>query len=143
MFTWLYQTLPVVAVVGFLTLGLTVALQPSRLKGLWMVPAALSLLFLIYSVFTISVEGPGGFWTEHLSGAWGNQIWLDLLLSIGVAFALLAPRARALGMHPLAWFIAIACTGGIGLLAMLARYLQLAGQAEGAIAPTLANGSGR
>ena len=55
----------------------------------------------------------------------GNQIWFDLLLSMGTAFALLAPRAKARGIRLAPWFVAIACTGSVGLLAMAARYLFL------------------
>lgn len=73
----------------------------------------------------MAFAGPFGFWPEHVRNAWGNQIWFDLLLSVGMAFALLAPRARAQGMRLVPWFIAVACTGSVGLLAMGARYLFL------------------
>jgi len=42
-------------------------------------------------------EAPLGFWVEHPRHLWGNQIWFDLLLAAGVAWALLVPRARRLG----------------------------------------------
>ncbi|WP_306251904.1 hypothetical protein [Parvularcula sp. IMCC14364] len=91
----------------------------------WMIPACLSFVFFMYSALTVFQEGPLGFWTEHISDMWGNQIWFDLLLAIGVSFFLLAPRAKAVGMRLFPWLIFIICTGCIGLLAMLARFLYL------------------
>ena len=83
----------------------------------------LSAVFFAWSARAIILEGPLGFWPEHNRNAWGNQIWFDLLLGVGTAFALLAPRAEAQGMRLVPWFVAIACTGNVGLLAMCARYL--------------------
>jgi hypothetical protein len=39
-----------------------------------------------------------------------------------MAYALVARDAARLGMRPLLWLILIACTGSIGLLAMVSRY---------------------
>jgi hypothetical protein len=89
----------------------------------WIVPAALSAAFLLYSAATVAAEGPLGFWPEHTRNLWGAQIWIDLLLGVGTAWALLVPEARRVGVRPLPWLVAIVCTGSIGLLAMFARVL--------------------
>lgn len=127
----LYQTLPVVAALGFAGAGLWAALRTpaATLRGGWIAPAVLCLLFLAWSLFTIASEGLAAVWSEHVRNAWGNQIWFDLLLGVGTGFALIAPRARAVGMRPLPWFILVACTGCVGLLAMASRYLFLAERA--------------
>jgi hypothetical protein len=93
--------------------------------GAWLFPAVLSISFLIFSLVTISREGILGFWTAHTENMWGNQVWFDLLLAVGIAWFLIMPRARAAGMRPAIWLVLVMCTGCIGLLAMLARLLQL------------------
>ena len=93
--------------------------------GLWRVPAALSALFFAASLVPVTSGGLLGFWPEHIRNDWGNQIFADLLLCAGSAFFLILPRARAVGMNPLLWLLAIAATGSIGLLATLARLLYL------------------
>jgi hypothetical protein len=123
----LYQTIPVIAILGFIAMGVFVSTP--RLKamtqGSWIAPAALGGLFLTWTLYAVSREGLLGFWPQHVRDAWGNQIWLDLLLSLGVAFCLLAPRARAVGMRLPLWFALVVCTGSIGLLWMLARFMFL------------------
>jgi uncharacterized membrane protein YhaH (DUF805 family) len=90
----------------------------------WWVPAFFSAAFLAYSLWPILTLGPLGFWPEHVSDLWSVQIFFDLLCSATVAWALLVPRARAVGMGPWPWLALIAATGSIGVLAMLARVLQ-------------------
>lgn len=97
----------------------------ARTTNLWRVPAALSLGFLLFSLYTVASEGALGFWPEHTRNFWANQIWFDLLLAVGVGWFLLVPQARSLGMRPLPWLALVASTGSIGLLAMLARLLYL------------------
>ncbi len=120
-------TLPAVAALLFLIAGCAQALAGGPLlpRGGWIVAVGLCLCFFALSLVAVSSGGPLGFWAEHIRNSWGNQIWCDLLLGVGTAFVLLRPRARAAGMHPLPWFILIACTGSIGLLAMVARCLVL------------------
>ena len=116
--TALYQILPIVALVLLL---LAMATAAMRQTGSWMIPAGVSLLFLAWSLYTVAVEGPLGFWPNHTQNAWGNQVWFDLLIAIGIGWTLLLPRARVAGMRPLPWAVLILCTGCIGLSAMLAR----------------------
>lgn len=124
----LYQTLPIVALAGFIVTGVLISRRPGGAlsHAAWIAPAALSVLFLAWSLFAVSRQGLLGVWPEHVRGPWANQIWFDLLLALGVAFSQLAPRARAVGMRPFPWFVLIAATGSVGLLAMLARCQYLA-----------------
>lgn len=120
------QTNATIGAVGFVlgTLAVSQGLG-TRIRRRWIFPATLSAGFFAYSLYTISQEGPTGFWPEHTRNLWGNQIWFDLLLAAGVGFAALAPRAQAVGMNLLPWLFTVAATGSIGLCAMIARVIQL------------------
>jgi hypothetical protein len=120
----LNQILPVLAAVCTLAFGVMRATR-GNWRGQWWEPALLSAVFLGFSGYAMMSEGTFGFWPEHVRNNWGNQIFIDLLIAASVAFTLLVPRARAAGMKPLPWFALIACTGSIGLLAMVARCLFL------------------
>jgi hypothetical protein len=117
---------PLVAGALFIALGIRLSLAESPpLAGRWRYPAALSAAFLLYSAYTVSREGPTGFWVEHTRNLWGVQIWFDLLQAALVGFVLLVPRARAQGLRLVPWLLAVAATGSIGLMAMVARVLYL------------------
>lgn len=123
--TQLYATLPVIASVLFL---LTMTLSAAgiwRRHGAWLVPAMLSAAFLAWSMHAVAVGGVFGFWSEHVRNAWSNQIWCDLLLGVALAWILLLPRARAVGMYIWPWLALVVGTGGVGLYAMMARCLFL------------------
>ena len=96
--------------------------------GSWLVPAAISLAFLVFSLQSVYLEGPVGFWTEHTRNLWGNQIWFDLLLAICIGWFLIVPQAKAVGMNLKFWLVLIVCTGCIGFTAMVARMLYLRNQ---------------
>lgn len=116
----------VVASVGLILFMLYIALGKEKgRKGVWMFPAAISLLFLLYSIQTIVSEGPLGFWTIHTNSFWGAQIWTDLLIAIGIGWYVVAPRAKSRGMHTIPWIFVILGTGCIGFLAMVARLFYL------------------
>lgn len=122
----LFAVLPAIAIALFIVAALALLLRQDKAPpGTWLVPAGLAALFLGWSLYTVAAEGPLGFWYEHTRNGWGNQVWFDLLLALGVAWALLLPRARSARMRPLPWLVLILCTGSIGLLAMLARCLFL------------------
>lgn len=91
----------------------------------WIFPAVLSLTFFGFSLYAILTEGSTGFWVDHTRNAWGNQIWIDLLLAAALGWFLIVPRARAVGMRLVPWFIFVLTTGSIGFMAMLARLLYL------------------
>ena len=122
----LVEMLPWIAGFSFILLAIAVAANiGAGKKNLWVIPAGFSALFLAWSLAAVISEGPTGFWPEHTRNMWGNQIWFDLLLAAGVAWFFLAPRAKALGMNIYPWLLLIVCTGSIGILAMLSRYLFL------------------
>lgn len=103
------------------------AMQPLKINRarLWMIPALLSALFFAGSVKAMATDGVLGFWPEHIRNDWNNQIFVDLLLAASCAYFLLLARARTVSMRVFPWFMAIAATGSIGLLAMIARMLFL------------------
>lgn len=116
-------SLPLLALAGLAVVIICVISAGRTPIRSWWVPAMLSAAFFAYSLWPILTLGPLGFWPEHVSDPWSVQIWFDLLCSIGVGWALLAPRARTAGMTPWPWLTLIVATGSIGLLAMLARVL--------------------
>lgn len=114
--------IPAAALVVFLLFaGYVVTADGEPIRNRWMFPAAASLAFLLFSLHAMAAEGMFGFWAEHTRNLWGNQIWLDLLLAVGIAWFFVVPQAKALGMRPAPWLALIVCTGCIGLLAMTAR----------------------
>lgn len=121
----LIELLPLLAGIALVAFMATLWRRDGTGRSVWMVPAALSALFLAWSLITVVLEGPLGFWAVHTSSMWGNQVWFDLLLAVGVSWLLIVPRARALKMNLLPWMALILATGSIGLLAMTARLLFL------------------
>lgn len=103
----------------------TVFSADRRMRGVWMLPAALSVTFLAFSAYTGVVEGPLGFWVEHTRNLWGNQIWFDLLMSTSIGWLFMVPQARVVGMRLPVWLVLVVSTGNIGFMAMLARMLWL------------------
>lgn len=121
----LYEILPWLAALAFIVASLMQASGRPAMRGAWAPPAALAILLLSWSLLTVAREGVSAVWIEHTRNAWGNQIWFDLLMAAGLSLVLLFPRARAVGMHPVRWLVLVACSGSIGLFAMLARCLFL------------------
>jgi hypothetical protein len=119
------EFLPLVAGVALVVFMVKLSGQGGARRSIWMVPAVLSALFLTWSLATVILEGPLGFWTEHTRNMWGNQIWFDLLLAVGISWLLIVPRARAVKMNLLPWMALTLVTGSIGLLAMVSRLLLL------------------
>jgi hypothetical protein len=117
---------PTIAAAFFLLFSIYILPRKGQhLKHSWLFPATLSLLFLLFSLQAIVSEGSLGFWAEHTRNLWGNQIWFDLLLGVGIGWYLVVPQAKALGMRLSLWLALIVCTGCIGFLAMIARLLYL------------------
>lgn len=96
-----------------------------RPLGDWRGPAVIGLLFALFSVVTVLQEGLLQFWINHTTSFAGNQVWFDLLIAVAIAFYLIAPRARAVGMPLLPWAVAVIATACLALLPMLARLLWL------------------
>ena len=121
--------LPIAAALLFVILASARLLMPERpSRKLWLLPACLSLGFLIFSLVAVGIEGPFGFWSEHTRNLWGNQIWFDLLLAIGIGWFLIVPQARKLQMRLVPWLLLIVVTGCIGFTAMLSRLMFLQAQ---------------
>lgn len=100
-----------------------IAIASAARKNSWLLPASLSFGYFLFTLSSVVVEGPFAFWAEHTRNLWGNQIWLDLLLSAAIAWCFLVPRAKATGMRLLPSLAFVIGTGSIGLLAMTARLL--------------------
>lgn len=119
-------TLPIAAARLFVVLALVAMRQPERRpKWRWLLPAALSAGLLVFSLFAVGVEGPFGFRPEHTRNLWGNQIWFDLLLAVGIAWFLIVPPARKVRMRLPLKLLLFVTTGCIGFRARLARLLYL------------------
>jgi len=125
----LVDVLPIVAAVMFIMAGIIVIRGGGhgnmRGKGLWMVPTLFSVFLLMWSLAAGIKEGSIGFWTEHVRNMWGNQIWFDLLIAGAMAWFLMVPKAKSLGMRLPLWLLFIGCTGSVGGAAMLSRILYL------------------
>ncbi len=119
----LTEIAPILMALAFVAYLLTTL--SGKTPSLWVMPALLSAAFLLWSVATIRVEGPLGFWENHTTDLWGNQVWFDLLFAVAIGWTLILPRAQAQGMRLLPWLVAVCATGCVGLLAMLARLFYL------------------
>jgi hypothetical protein len=126
----LTKILPAVAAVLFVIFVLYNICKEGEGKNRWIFPAVLSLVFLIFSLAAVIYEGGLGAPTEHIRNLWGNQIWIDLLIAVGIGWFLIVPQAKAQGMRLLPWGIVIILTGCIGFTAMLARLLYLQEQSK-------------
>ena len=119
----LLQILPVLAYLAAAATILAAALGRDPLA-----PGALLAvagLFAAFTAWTLAVEGLTMFWTNHTTSLAGNQVWFDLLIAVVLVFVLLVPRARAAGMAPLPWGIAVIATASLALLPFLARLIWL------------------
>ena len=120
------QILPPLAYSAIALCVLAVALWARSVTTLaWQAVAAVALAFGGFSLVTVWQDGLLPFWVNHTSNLAGNQVWFDLLLAVGIAFYLIAPRARAVGMRILPWALAVLATASIALLPMLARLIWL------------------
>ena len=99
-------------------------------RGKWILPAILSVLFLALSLVATATGGWLGPLPDHTRNFWGNQVWVDLLLAVGIGWFLVVPQAKKAGMSLLPWFILIVLTGSIGFTAMIARLLYLQEKGE-------------
>jgi hypothetical protein len=91
----------------------------------WIVPSILGIAFFGVTMQVLLAEGLMQFWFNHVANLAGNQVWFDLLIAVSISFYLIVPRARAVGMKPLPWGIAVFATASVALLPMVARLLWL------------------
>ena len=105
--------------------AILVALTRPNAPGNAMLAAILSAGFAGFTAITIATEGVLPVILNHTSNLWGVQVWWDLLFSLGIAYVLILPRARAQGMNLPLWTALILATASIALLAMCARLFWL------------------
>ena len=96
----------------------------------WKIPAIMSAGFWAFTVFTVYKEGVLGVIPNHTSNYWGNQVWYDLLYSVGLLWFALVRRAKNVGMRLFPWFVYVLSTASIGGLHMYARILYLEEQKD-------------
>jgi hypothetical protein len=87
----------------------------------WKIPAVLCAAFWGFTIYTVLQEGALGVIPNHNTNLWGNQVWFDLLYSVGTFWFALMSRAKRLGMPILPWFLYVVSTASIGGLHMYAR----------------------
>lgn len=128
----LLHILPVLALLGTVAAILRMAARRAvPVPGGWIWPAGLGVLFAVFSLVTLLHGGLIPFWVNHTTDLAGNQVWFDLLVAVAIAFYLIAPRARAMGMPLWPWAVATVLTASLALLPMLARLLWLEQAARG------------
>ena len=121
----LLTLLPILAIIPVVL----IAVAAMRAKGrpprhIWMIPALFSAALTAWTIPAVIREGPLGFLAAHSQTLWGNQVWFDLLMALTMAWVLILPRAKALGMNLPVWLLSLAL-GSIGFAAMMARLLYL------------------
>lgn len=125
-------TLEILFILG--ALGAAPALLILALRGAvqesWVLAALLAAGFFALSVFPILETGYLGFVPYLSQGLWGTQVWYDLVIAVVVSLTFIVPRAKAAGMRVLPWTLAVASTGSIAMLPMLARLFWLEKQAR-------------
>lgn len=99
-------------------------LRPAA-PGNALLAAVLSAGFAGFTAITIATEGVFPVILNHTANLWGVQVWWDLLFSLGIAYVLILPRARAAGMNLPLWTALILASARIALLAMCARLFWL------------------
>jgi hypothetical protein len=92
-------------------------------KNLWLLPAAASVLFFVFTLQVVINEGLFGFVANHSRNGWGAQVFIDLVSAATLALCFAAPHARKYGIKLLPWIALTVCTGSIGLFALAARIL--------------------
>ena len=120
------QSLPIFSVGALVAFFVYLVIKKSPIKGgAWMFPAALALAFTLFSLYLVLAEGPLGFWPKHSQSFWGVQVWMDLLLALGVSCYFIVPKAKSVGVSVVPGLLLVLCTGSIGMLAFLSRVLYI------------------
>lgn len=117
--------LPILAIIPVVLITiLALRLKGPQPRHIWIVPAVFCIALTAWTIPTAIKEGPLGFLSAHSQTLWGNQVWFDLLMALTLAWFLIMPRAKALGMKLPIWLLSLSL-GSIGFAAMLARMLYL------------------
>ncbi len=73
--------------------------------------------FFAWSMLIASQHGALGFVPAALAGGWHSQIAVDLAIALSVCGAGVYRDARARGLNPWPWIVAMSALGSVGLLA--------------------------
>ena len=88
-----------------------------KLRGFLLI--AVFAAFTIYTTMVVIDHGYTGFIELALAGGWGAQMFIDLCIALVLFAFWMVPDARARGINPWIYFVAILTTGSIGALAYL------------------------
>lgn len=80
---------------------------------------AVGLPFTAYTAVVVGDHGYTGFIELALAGAWGGQVFLDLVIALVLFTFWLVPDARERKLPALPYLVAITTLGSIGALAYL------------------------
>ena len=81
--------------------------------------AAVFAAFTIYTTIVVLNHGYTGFLELALTGGWGAQVFVDLIIAL-ILFAIwMVPDAREHSIPAWPYFLAILTTGSVGALAYL------------------------
>ncbi len=72
--------------------------------------------FTVYSVWVSIEHGALGFIPVLSAGGWSTQVFLDLVIAMSVASTVVHRDARARGINPWPWTVAMFTLGSVGLL---------------------------
>jgi protein-S-isoprenylcysteine O-methyltransferase Ste14 len=75
--------------------------------------------FTIYTTFVVMDYGYTGFIELALEGAWGAQMFVDLVIALTLFLIWMVPDAKERGIPWLPYALAILTTGSVGALAYL------------------------
>ncbi|MBK8235725.1 MAG: hypothetical protein IPK74_09235 [Deltaproteobacteria bacterium] len=79
----------------------------------------LLVAFFAYSTWVIAAQGYFGFLTLAWREPWGTQMFLDLIIALGLVTTQLVPDARRRGMNPWPFVLGTVALGSIAPLAYL------------------------
>ena len=99
-----------------------------KVQESWRLAALLAVGFVAFSLIPILQTGYFGFVPVHSRELWGLQVWYDLVAAVTIALVFILPRAKAAGMRTMPWVFAVAGTGSLALLPMVARLFWLEGR---------------
>ena len=117
---------PLIVLLPVLVIAVTAVKNGGVMKRrAWVIAAVFCAAFTIWTVMSFFNEGLMGLWTTISQSFWDNQVWFDLLFALSIGWILILPRAKAVGMNLVPWFLFIFCSGSVGFSAMFARLLFL------------------
>ena len=77
------------------------------------------IAFTTWSLIIVAPEGLPGLFTLLKQQPWGQQVFVDLCISLSVAWLWLIPEAKARGINPWPYLLITPSVGSIALLSFL------------------------